>query len=151
MPILRVTASYFCECSRSSTSGSHRCVRGYARRDENHGRRSPNQRQRPDPIKRMSSHTQENPSSPNAIPARSSSTGHSNGHHHQASKSALVPLPEESWLSNQPITSPGQSTMDRSNSNPSDHPERRHGKKSSQSDQSAWIVYMIHVMVCRVQ
>ncbi|KAK5937044.1 geranylgeranyl pyrophosphate synthetase [Knufia obscura] len=54
--------------------------------------------------------TLENPASPNAIPARSSSTGHTNGIHHQSSKSVLVPLPEEIWISNQPIVSPSSTS-----------------------------------------
>ncbi|RMZ77978.1 hypothetical protein DV738_g4131, partial [Chaetothyriales sp. CBS 135597] len=43
----------------------------------------------------------ENPSSPNAIPERSSSTGVTTTHRpaHQRSKSVLRPLPEESWIS----------------------------------------------------
>ena len=40
----------------------------------------------------------DNPTSPNAIPQRTSSTG-LNGMYHQPSKSVLKPLPEESWLS----------------------------------------------------
>ncbi|KAK5095404.1 geranylgeranyl pyrophosphate synthetase [Exophiala xenobiotica] len=48
----------------------------------------------------------ENPVSPNVIPVRSSSAGHINGIHHHPSKPVLVPLPEESWISNQPILSP---------------------------------------------
>ena len=40
----------------------------------------------------------ENPSSPNAIPLRSSSTGVTKSPHHQPSKSVLKPLPEDSWI-----------------------------------------------------
>ncbi|RMZ76443.1 hypothetical protein DV737_g4823, partial [Chaetothyriales sp. CBS 132003] len=48
----------------------------------------------------MSSVVSENPSSPNAIPARSSSAGAIHGSLHQPpSKSVLRPLPEESWMS----------------------------------------------------
>ncbi|KAJ9659941.1 geranylgeranyl pyrophosphate synthetase [Neophaeococcomyces mojaviensis] len=53
----------------------------------------------------MSSHVPENPSSPNAIPVRSSSTGYINGVH-QPSRSVLKPLPEESWLASKPIMTP---------------------------------------------
>ncbi|KAK5106400.1 geranylgeranyl pyrophosphate synthetase [Lithohypha guttulata] len=45
----------------------------------------------------------DNPSSPNAIPARSSSTGYIHAVHHQASKPVLVPLPEETWISNKSV------------------------------------------------
>jgi geranylgeranyl diphosphate synthase, type III len=41
----------------------------------------------------------ENPTSPNAIPARSSSAGVTNGVQRRPSKSVLKPLPEDSWIS----------------------------------------------------
>ncbi|KPI35887.1 Geranylgeranyl pyrophosphate synthase [Cyphellophora attinorum] len=44
-------------------------------------------------------HLKENPTSPNAIPKRSSSTGFVNGVNHQPSKSVLKPLAEDSWMS----------------------------------------------------
>lgn len=78
----------------------------------------------------------DNPSSPNAIPARSSSTGYINGTH-QPSKPVLVPLPEESWISHE-ITHPAN--MSPSASPPRHHengvtiPERRHSKRPSQGE-----------------
>lgn len=78
----------------------------------------------------------ENPASPNAIPARSSSTGHINGSHHHPSKAVLVPLPEESWISNQPITSPSMPSAPPTagiDSIPNGIPVRRHSKRASQS------------------
>lgn len=72
----------------------------------------------------------DNPASPNAIPTRSSSTGYNNGTHHP-SKPVLVPLPEEEWMSNQPITSPTMPSFD----GPTNGiPVRRHSKRLSQSN-----------------
>lgn len=80
----------------------------------------------------------DNPSSPNAIPARSSSTGYINGVHHP-SKPVLIPLPEESWIANAQNHIPNMST---STSPPPKLengvtiPERRHSKRSSQTENS---------------
>lgn len=91
----------------------------------------------------MSATAIENPSSPNAIPARSSSTGHVNGVHYFPSKPVLVPLPEESWMSNKFIPSmqspplPTHSSQNGQASNylPSNGiPVRRHSKRSSRSE-----------------
>lgn len=81
----------------------------------------------------------DNPSSPNAIPARSSSTGYINGDH-QPSRPVLVPLPEEAWISHE-ITHPANM----STSFPPHHengikengvkiPERGHSKRHSQNE-----------------
>lgn len=80
----------------------------------------------------------ENPSSPNAIPARSSSTGFVNGVHHQPSKSVLRPLPEDSWIASAnkhqslPIMAkqPGPLT-DTTNTSNNVLPNPRHSKKAS--------------------
>jgi geranylgeranyl diphosphate synthase, type III len=82
----------------------------------------------------MSSLATENPASPNAIPARTSSTGFVNGIHHQPSKSILKPLPEESWISRDPKhlsmpPEPTQPLIDRTNS-----VKRSHSKKKSHSE-----------------
>lgn len=77
--------------------------------------------------------SKDNPSSPNAIPQRSSSTGFVNGVSHQPSKSILKPLPEESWISQKHSTmspgSPPTQAADRPNGlKPS------HSKRKSQPD-----------------
>jgi geranylgeranyl diphosphate synthase type 3 len=80
----------------------------------------------------------ENPSSPNAIPARSSSTGFVNGVPHQPSKSVLRPLPEDSWIASAnkhqslPIMAkqPGPLT-DTTNTSNNVLPNPRHFKKAS--------------------
>lgn len=67
----------------------------------------------------------ENPTSPNAIPARTSSTGYLNGDH-RPSKSVLIPLPEEGWLSSkQPILA------ETTNGNSNGHPRRHSHRKSN--------------------
>ncbi|ETN43903.1 uncharacterized protein HMPREF1541_11034 [Cyphellophora europaea CBS 101466] len=75
----------------------------------------------------------ENPTNPNAIPQRSSSTGFVNGVNHQPSKSVLRPLPEESWISQKHTSmtpgSPPQPAADRVNGLKSSH-----SKKKSQSE-----------------
>jgi len=71
----------------------------------------------------------ENPASPNAIPIRYSSAGVPNGIQHQASKSVLKPLPEDSWIAQKhhslppPLSPP---LADQSNGL-----NRRHSKKKS--------------------
>jgi geranylgeranyl diphosphate synthase, type III len=81
----------------------------------------------------MSSLAIENPASPNAIPARSSSTGFVNGVVHQPSRSVLKPLPEESWISPKhqtlPPMSPSAPLAERLNGL-----KRQHSKKKSQSE-----------------
>lgn len=78
----------------------------------------------------------DNPISPNAIPVRSSSTGHANSMQHP-SKPVLVPLPEETWISNAPITSSSVSASAPSpppTEVPPRSPARRHSKRRSQSE-----------------
>jgi geranylgeranyl diphosphate synthase type 3 len=83
----------------------------------------------------------ENPTSPNAIPARSSSTGFINGVHHQPSKSVLKPLPEDSWISpankhqSMPAAAKGVGPLaDTTNTSNSEVLSRRHSKKASASE-----------------
>lgn len=71
----------------------------------------------------------ENPASPNAIPIRYSSAGVPNGIQHQASKSVLKPLPEDSWIAQKHHSLPPQLSPPLS-----DQPNglnRRHSKKKS--------------------
>lgn len=75
----------------------------------------------------------DNPSSPNAIPTRSSSTGYINGVHYP-SKPVLIPLPEESWIANSPVTTPNMSATASSPPNGVAIPTRRHSKRSSQNE-----------------
>jgi geranylgeranyl diphosphate synthase type 3 len=82
----------------------------------------------------------ENPSSPNAIPARSSSTGFIDGVHHQPSKSVLKPLPEDSWISpakkhqSMPVMAKPDPLADTTNTANNVLPDRRHSKKASVPD-----------------
>lgn len=80
----------------------------------------------------------ENPSSPNAIPSRSSSTGFINVVHHQPSKPVLRPLPEDSWIAptNKHQSMPTMAKnlgplADTTNSSNNGIPNRRHSKKAS--------------------
>lgn len=71
----------------------------------------------------------ENPASPNAIPVRYSSAGVPNGIQHQASKSVLKPLPEDSWIAQRHHSLPPQPSPP-----VSDQPSglnRRHSKRKS--------------------
>ncbi len=82
----------------------------------------------------------ENPTSPNAIPTRSSSTGVINGITGQPSKSVLKPLPEDSWISpanklkTMASTAPTMFTstpVSDSTNLRNGIPSRRHSKKAS--------------------
>lgn len=71
----------------------------------------------------------ENPASPNAIPIRYSSAGVQNGIQHQASKSVLKPLPEDSWIAQKHHSLPPQLSPPLSDQ--SHGLNRRHSKKKS--------------------
>ncbi|KEF51334.1 uncharacterized protein A1O9_12684 [Exophiala aquamarina CBS 119918] len=71
----------------------------------------------------------ENPASPNAIPIRYSSAGVPNGIQHQASKSVLKPLPEDSWIAQKHHSLPPQ--LSPPVSDPPNGLSRRHSKKKS--------------------
>lgn len=79
----------------------------------------------------------ENPSSPNAIPARSSSTGFINGVHHQPSKSVLKPLPEDSWIApankhqSMPAMAKSAGPLTDATNTSNSPVNRRHSKKAS--------------------
>jgi geranylgeranyl diphosphate synthase, type III len=84
----------------------------------------------------------ENPTSPNAIPARSSSNGVINGITSQPPKSVLKPLPEDSWISpaNKHRSMPPPTSLPYSPNPLSDStnvkngvPARKHSKKASGS------------------
>lgn len=70
------------------------------------------------------------------IPARTSSTGYVNGVH-QPSKPVLVPLPEETWISNghsHPVSMPMSSSSPPTRENGVNIPARRHSKRQSQNE-----------------
>ena len=73
----------------------------------------------------------DNPSSPNAIPTRSSSTGVVNGVHHQPSKQVLKPLPEDSWIASPAKHQSLPATSAKPLTETSNGVSRRHSKKSS--------------------
>jgi geranylgeranyl diphosphate synthase type 3 len=78
----------------------------------------------------------ENPTSPNAIPERSSSVGMPNGVHKEPSKSVLKPLPEDSWMASTtkhkslPPMNAGASPVG-DVANVADGTKRRHSKRPS--------------------
>jgi geranylgeranyl diphosphate synthase type 3 len=78
----------------------------------------------------------ENPTSPNAIPERSSSVGIPNGVHKEPSKSVLKPLPEDSWMASAfkhkslPPMNAGASPMG-DVTNTANGTKRRHSKRAS--------------------
>ena len=82
----------------------------------------------------------ENPTSPNAIPARSSSAGVGNNLHREPSKPVLKPLPEETWLASSnkhksmpqmAATTPLPLSESTNLANGVAIPKRRHSKKQS--------------------
>jgi geranylgeranyl diphosphate synthase type 3 len=78
----------------------------------------------------------ENPSSPNAIPERSSSVGIPNGLHKEPSKSVLRPLPEDTWMASAikhkslPPMNSGASPLG-DVTNMANGTKRRHSKRAS--------------------